>query len=129
MNKFFFLFFPLFLFAVFINTPFKFSLKKDQYAFFTLYYKGFQSNIKIRWTLYINDVLNVIYFRDKFPREVTLFNSFGLRQFKINITDFPDFNPVLYIKVNKFSPDLVEFELYLNKNYEKKVKIDYKGNK
>jgi len=129
MNKIIFIFFPLFLFAGFINPPFKFSLKKDESAYFTLYYKGFKTDIKIRWTLYINNTLNVIYFKDKFPRQITLFNQFGLKRFKIDISDFPDFKPVLYITVNKFSPDLVEFELYLNKRYDKKIKIDYKGNK
>jgi len=52
----------------------------------------------------------VIYFKDKFPRQITLFNQFGLKRFKIDISDFPDFKPVLYITVNKFSPDLVEFD-------------------
>ena len=127
MNKFFFLFFPVFLFALIINTPFKFSLKKDQIANFSVYYKNFKTDIKIRWTLYINNVLTVIYFKDNFPRQVTLFNEFPLRQFKISITDFPDFKPVLYVRVNKFSPNLIEFELYLNKKYSKKIKIDFKG--
>ncbi len=129
MNKFFLFLSPVFLFAVFINLPFNFSLKKDQYAFFTIYYENFTTHFKLRWTLYKNKVLNIIYFKDKFPRQITLFNQFGLNEFKINITDFPDFNPVLYVKVNKFSRDLIEFELYLNKNYEKKLKIDYKGKK
>jgi len=129
MNKILILFLPFILNAAFINLPFKFSTKKDQIAKFKIYYYNSSFNLKLRWTLYKNGVLNVLYNYDKFPYQITLFNEYRLNFFKIDITSYPGFNPKLYIKVNKFSPNLVEFEMYLNKKYNNEIKIDYKGNK
>lgn len=129
MNKFFLLFLPFILNAAFINLPFKFSTKKDEIAHFIIYYDRNSFDLKLRWTLYKNKVLTLLYNYDKFPYQITLYNQFGLDFFKINIASYPGFNPFLYIKVNKFSNNLVEFEMYLNKKYNKKIKIDYKGNK
>ena len=129
MNKFFILFLPFILNATFINLPFNFSLKKDQTAEFKIYYDSNSFDLKLRWTLYKNKVLNVLYNYDKFPYQITLYNTFGLNFFKINIASYPGFNPVLYVKVNKFSHNLIEFEIYLDKKYNKKINIDYKGKK
>jgi len=129
MNKFFFLFLPFILNAAFINLPFIFSTKKDQIANFKIYYDNNILNLKLRWTLYKNGVLVLLYNYNKFPYQITLYNEFGLDCFKINIASYPGFNPVLYIKVNKFSSNLIEFEMYLNKQYNEKIKIDYKGKK
>ena len=128
MNKIFILFLP-FILNAFIGFPFKFSLKKDELANFKIYYDKNSFDLKLRWTLYKNGVLNVLYNYDKFPYQITLFNTYGLDFFEINITPYPEFNPKLYIKVNKFSPNLIEFEMYLNKKFNNKIKIDYKGNK
>ncbi len=127
MNKIFLLFLPFILNAAFIKFPFKFSTKKDQIARFIIYYDKNSFDLKLRWTLYKNGVLTVLYNYDKFPYQITLFNNSELNFFKINIASYTGFQPVLYIKVNKFSPNLVEFEMYLNKKYNKKIKIDYKG--
>ncbi len=129
MNKLFFLFLPFILNAAFINLPYKFSLKKDQIAKFKIYYDKNIFDLKLRWTLYKNEVLTVLYNYDKFPYQITLYNKFGLNYFGVNIASYPGFNPILYIKVNKFSSNLVEFEMYLNKKYNQKIKIDYKGSK
>ena len=129
MNKIFFLFLPFILNAAFINLPFTFSTKKDETAHFIIYYDGNSFDLKLRWTLYKNKVLTLLYNYDKFPYQITLYNQFGLDFFKINIASYPGFNPFLYIKVNKFSNNLVEFDMYLNKEYNKKIEIDYKGNK
>ncbi len=129
MNKIFFLFLPFILNAAFINLPFIFSTKKDETAHFIIYYDKNSFDLKLRWTLYKNKVLTLLYNYDRFPHQITLYNQFGLDFFKINIASYPGFNPFLYIKVNKFSNNLVEFEMYLNKKYNKKIKIDYKGNK
>ncbi len=129
MNKFFLLILPFFLFARLVNPPFIFSLQKDETANFVIYYKGFANKLSIKWTLYKNSVLNIIYLYNTFPRQITLFNTYGLNFFKIKASDFPDFIPTVYIKVNQFSDKIVQFEMYLNKKYNNKIKIDYKGKK
>ena len=127
MNKIFFLFLPFFLNAAFITIPFNFSLKKDQFAKMYIYYDKHKYELDLRWTLYKNKVLIVLYKYDNFPYQITLFKKYPLDTFSIKIADYPDFKPYLYIKVTKFSDKITSFKIFLNKIYEK-VKIDfYKG--
>jgi len=128
MNKFFFLFLPFLLKAAFITLPFNFSLKKDEIAKMYIYYDGKKYDLSLRWTLYKNKVLVVLYNYDKFPYQITLFDTYPIDTFRIKIADYPDFKPYLYVKVTQFSDKITSFRIFLNKIYEKKVKIDfYKG--
>ena len=128
MNKIFFLFLPFLLKAAFITLPFNFSLKKDEIAKMYIYYDGKKYDLNLRWTLYKNKVLVVLYNYDKFPYQITLFDTYSIDTFRIKIADYPDFKPYLYVKVTQFSDKITSFRIFLNKIYEKKVKIDfYKG--
>ena len=126
MNKL-FLFLPFVLYASFIKFPFNFSLKKDQNAKMIIYYDKKAYNLTLRWTLYKNGILIVLYKYDNFPYQLTLFNEYPLDTFRIKIADYPDFKPYLYIKVTQFSDKISSFRLYLNKIYKNKIKIDFKG--
>jgi len=128
MNKIFFIFLPFLLKAAFITLPFNFSLKKDEIAKMYIYYDGKKYDLSLRWTLYKNKVLIVLYRYDEFPYQITLFNTYPIDTFRIKIADYPDFKPYLYVKVTQFSDKITSFEIFLNKIYEKEIKIDfYKG--
>ena len=128
MNKIFFIFLPFLLKAAFITLPFNFSLKKDEIAKMYIYYDGKKYDLSLRWTLYKNKVLIVLYRYDEFPYQITLFNTYLIDTFRIKIADYPDFKPYLYVKVTQFSDKITSFEIFLNKIYEKEIKIDfYKG--
>ena len=126
MNKFFF-FFPFILNAAFITLPFNFSLKKDEIAKMVIYYDKFKYNLLLRWTLYKNEVLIVLYKYDNFPYQITLFKNYPIDTFRIKIADFSDNKPYLYVKVKEFSDKITSFRIFLNKEYEDKIKIDFKG--
>ena len=127
MNKFFFLFLPFLLKAAFITLPFDFSLKKDETAKMQIYYDGKKYDLSLRWTLYKNEVLIVLYKYDEFPYQITLFNTYPIDTFRVKIADYPDFKPYLYVKVTQFSDKITSFRIFLDKVYSKKIKIDFKG--
>ena len=128
MNKFFLLFLPFILNAAFITLPFNFSLKKDEFAKMYIYYDKHKYELDLRWTLYKNKVLIILYKYDNFPYQITLFKEYPIDTFRIKIADYPEFKPYLYVKVTKFSDKITSFKIFLNKVYKKQVKIDfYKG--
>ena len=129
MNKIFFLFLPFILNAAFITLPFNFSLKKDQIAKMYIYYDKHKYTLNLRWTLYKNGVLIVLYKYDNFPYQITLFNQYPMDVFRIKIADYPDFKPYLYVKVTRFSDKITSFRIFLNKKYNKKIKIDFNKGK
>jgi len=112
MNRF-FLFFLFFVFtqAAWISYPYDFYLKKDEIAKFNVYYFGNSYPFDIRWTLYKNKNLIVIYHYDKFPRQVVLFDKPPINGIKIKIADFPLNTPYLLIKFLEFDKNRVLFEL------------------
>ena len=128
MNKFFLLFFPLFLFAVPVIFPFTVELKKDQSAYFDVYYSERTYSFKFRWTLYINDILTVHYRYDNFPRQVELYNTPPLNAFKVPIAKIPENYPYFYVEFKNFNGTIATFDIYLL-NDRKNVKVDYKGKK
>ena len=115
---------PLFLNAAFIALPYNFSLKKDETINFNVVYENRSYDFSLRWTLYKNEVLVVLYKYDNFPYQITLFKNYPIDMFKIKVADF-DNNPYLYIKVNRFSDKITKFEIFLGK--EKDIKLDLKG--
>jgi hypothetical protein len=112
MNKLLFLF-PIFLFAKSITLPYTFSLKKDEIIKFNISYKKFTYPLSIRWTLYKNDYLVVLYKFDNFPRQVMLRKIYPLDSFKIKIARFPTFYPYLFIKFKDFNDKIATFEMFL----------------
>ncbi|WP_457560108.1 hypothetical protein [Caminibacter sp.] len=112
MNKL-LIFLPLLLFAEFINLPYTFSLKKDEIKTFKIYYKKYIYPLKIRWTLYKNDYLVVLYNFNGFPRQVMLKKIYPLDMFKIDIAKFPTFYPYLLIKFDDFNDKIATFKIYL----------------
>ena len=125
MSKF-LLFFPLLLNAAFISLPYDFSLKKDETINFNVVYKNKSYDLSLRWTLYKNEVLIILYKYDGFPYQITLFKNYPIDIFRIKVVDF-DNSPYLYIKVMRFSDKITEFEMFLGKNRD--IKIDLKGKK
>jgi len=124
MGKF-FLFLPLFLLADFINFPYEINLKKDKVAYFDVYYLKKTYPFKLRWTLYKNDILNILYKYDNFPRQITLYKNPPLNTFKIDISKIPELNPYFYIEFLDFSDNNATLKIYLKNG--KKVKVDFKG--
>ena len=118
MSKF-FLFLPLSLFAYYINFPFSLTLKKDEVAYFEV---DRQYPLELRWTLFINNVLTVLYRYDNFPRQITLFKD-ELNSFKIVLNRVN--GAYLYLVFKDFQKDKATFEIYLFKN----ALVDFKGTK
>jgi len=125
MNKFFFIFLPLFLFAEFWNFPHTLELKKDETAYFSVYYNQKEYPLKIRWTLFINDILTLLYRYDNFPRQITLYKNPPLNTFKIPIVKFPDNYPYFYIEFKDFNGKIATFDIYLMRGNG--VKVEFKG--
>ncbi|WP_456480273.1 hypothetical protein [Nautilia sp.] len=125
MNKFFILFFPFFLFAEFIKFPYTLKLKKDETALFQVYYKDGTYPLKLRWTLFTNGVLTLLYRYDNYPRQITLFREYPLNTFKIDIVDFSGSHPYFYIKFKEYNGKIALFDIYLFNG--EKVKVDLKG--
>jgi hypothetical protein len=128
MSKvFLFLFLPLFLFGQFWNFPHIVKLKKDETIYFDVYYLNRVYPLKLRWTLFVNDILTLLYTYDKFPRQITLYKTPPLNAFKIPIAKIPENYPYFYIVFKDFNGKIATFDVYL-KN-AKEVKVDYKGQK
>jgi hypothetical protein len=125
MNKFFLIFFPLFLFAEFWNFPHTLDLKKDQTAYFNVYYNQKTYPLQIRWTLYINDILTLLYKYDTFPRQITLYKNPPLNTFKIPVVKFPDNYPYFYIEFRDFNGKIATFDIYLMNG--EGVNVEFKG--
>jgi len=124
MGKF-FLFLPLFLLAEFIKFPYEIKLKKDEVAYFDVYYLEKIYPFKIRWTLYKNDILTLLYRYDNFPRQITLYKEPPLNTFKIDIAKIPELNPYFYIEFLDFNDKIAILKIYLKNG--KNVKVDFKG--
>jgi len=122
----FFLFF-VFLSAKEIEFPFKIDLKKDEVAYFDVYYLNKVYPFSFRWTLFINDILTVLYRYDNFPRQITLYKDPPLNTFKVPIAKIPDMYPYFYIEFRAFNGKIATFYIYLMNN--KNIKVDYKGKK
>ena len=125
MNKLFFLFFPLFLFAE-IFFPYTLKLKKDEVFPLSVYYQGRTYHLKLRWTLYKNGVLTLLYRYDNFPHQITLFKSYQKNSFRIDIAKYPEFNPYFLIEFIDFNDKIATFKMYLfngkEVNVEKGIK-------
>ena len=127
MNKLLFLLLPLYIFAVPVIFPFTIDLKKDETAYFDVYYLGNTYPFKFRWTLYINDILTLLYRYDNFPRQITLYKNPPLNTFKVPIAKIPENYPYFYIEFKDFNGKIATFDIYL-KNGDG-VKVDFKGKK
>jgi len=123
MNKLFILFFPLFLFAFFINFPYTLSLKKDQLSKFTVYYDGSTFPFEMRWTLFKNDILVVLYKYNNFPRQVELYKDPPLNTFRVKIMP-KNFYPYFLIEFVDFNDKIATFKINLFNG--KNVKVDLK---
>ena len=126
MGKF-FLFLPLLLLAEFIKFPYEIKLKKDEVAYFEVNYLKRVYPFKIRWTLYKNEILIILYRYDNFPRQITLYKNPPLNTFKIDITKIPELNPYFYIEFLGFNDKIATLKIYLKNG--KNVKVDFKGTK
>jgi len=127
MSKFFLLFFPLFVYATLIRLPYTFELKKDEIIKFDILYDGHIYPFEMRWTLFINDILVVLYKYNSFPRQVTLYKDPPLNDFKVDIAKYPEFYPYLFVTFKDFNDKIAKFEIYLFN--DRGVKIDFKGKK
>jgi len=127
MNKVIFFLLPLYLFAVPVIFPFSIDLKKDETARFEVYYLNKSYPFKMRWTLFINDIITVLYRYDNFPRQVELYKSYPLNTFKVPIAKIPENFPYFYIEFKGFNGKIATFDIYLKNGDE--VKVDYKGKK
>ena len=125
MNKFFLLFLPLFLFSEYIEFPYTIKLKKDETAYFNVEYLNRTYPFKFRWTLFINDILTLLYRYDNFPRQVDLYKNPPLNTFKVKIAKIPEIYPYLYIEFSDFDGKIATFNIYLMNG--KKVAVDFKG--
>jgi hypothetical protein len=124
MNKFFLLFLPLFLLAVPLRFPHTVKLKKDGLFKMNVYYLKKVYPFEMRWTLYINDIITVLYKYDNFPRQVELQKNFSLDAFKVPIAEIPNNCPYFYIKFEGFNGKIATFTIYLLNG--KKVKAELK---
>jgi len=124
MNKFFLIFFPFLLFAVPLRFPYTIKLQKDQFFKMKVYYLNFVYDFKMRWTLYINGVITILYNYDSFPRQVELQKVFSQDAFKIDIARIPDNSPYFYIKFDNFNGKIATFTIYLFNDKKHKVKAD-----
>ena len=128
MNKIFLFLFPIFIYATPIIFPFTIDLKKDETVSFDVYYLNNTYPFKFRWTLYINNILTVLYRYDNFPRQITLYKNPPLNTFKVPIAKIPENYPYFYIEFKDFNGKIATFEIYLI-NDNKKVNVDFKGKK
>lgn len=127
MNKLFIFFLPVLLLAEFWNFPHQIQLKKDQTANFDVYYNGKVYPFKFRWTLYINDILTVLYRYDNFPRQITLYKDPPLNTFKVPVAKIKQIYPYFYIEFKDFNGKIATFDIYLKNGGG--VKVDFKGKK
>ncbi len=127
MNKIFLFLLPLYLLSEPIAFPFTVELKKDETLYFDVYYLNRTYPFKFRWTLYINDILTVLYRYDNFPRQVELYKNPPLNTFKVPIAKIPKNYPYFYIEFKDFNDKIATFEIYLMNDEE--VRVDYKGKK
>jgi len=127
MNKLFFLLFPFFLFAQTWSFPHKLILKKDETAFFDVYYRQKIYPLEVRWTLYINNILTVLYKYDGFPRQITLFKDYPLNTFRIDIAHIPERSPYFLIKFLNYNGKFVTFYIFIKNGDD--VRVDFKGKK
>jgi len=127
MNKFLILFLPLFLFAQFWDFPHTIKLKKDETAYFDVYYRNKIYPFRFRWTLYINNILTLLYNYDSFPRQIELYDTPLLNTFKVPIAKIPEIYPYFYIEFKGINGKIATFNIYLMNGDE--VKVDFKGKK
>jgi len=127
MNKILFLFLPVFLFAEFWNFPHTVKLKKDETIYFNVHYWQRIYPFELRWTLYINEILTVLYRYDNFPRQIILYKDPPLNTFKVPIAKIPENYPYFYIEFKDFNGKIATFDIYI-KNGDG-VKVEYKGKK
>ena len=124
MNRFFLIFFPFLLFAIPLRFPHTFKLQKDQFFKMKVYYLNFVYDFKMRWTLYINGVITILYNYDSFPRQVELQKVFSQDAFKVYVARIPDNSPYFYIKFDNFNGKIATFTIYLFNDKKHKVKAD-----
>jgi hypothetical protein len=113
MNKFFLFFIPFLLFAVPIQFPYTLKLKKDELFKMNVYYLNRVYTFEIRWTLYINDIITVLYNYDNFPRQVELQKKFSQDAFKVPVAYIPENYPYFYIKFDDFNGKIATCTIYL----------------
>jgi hypothetical protein len=68
---------------------------------------------EMRWTLFINDVITVLYRYDNFPRQVELQQKFSQDAFKVPVAYIPENYPYFYIKFDDFNGKIAVFTIYL----------------
>lgn len=113
MNKIILLILPFLLFATSIKFPYTVKLAKDQLFKMDIYYLKRIYPFEMRWTLYINDIVTVIYNYDNFPRQVELQKKFSQDAFKMPIALIPENYPYFYIKFDDFDGKIATFTIYL----------------
>ncbi|NPA87201.1 hypothetical protein [Caminibacter pacificus] len=122
MNKLIFFIFPLFLFAEIVKFPYTFSLKKDEIAKFKVYYEKHSYPLEMRWTLYKNEVLTVLYKYDDFPYQITLEREYPLNTFRVDIAKCPEKIPYFLIEFVDFNDKIAKFRIYLFNGKKVRVK-------
>ncbi len=120
MSKF-FLFFPLFLYS--LTFPYTVELKKDETISFEVTYLKNIYLFNLRWTLFKNDVLTVLYRYDNFPRQITLYKDYPLNAFKVPVAKIPDNYPYFYIVFKDFNGKIATFDIYLKNGKKVVVKV------
>jgi hypothetical protein len=113
MNKFFLFFFPFLLFSTPIYFPHTIKLKKDEIFKMNVHYLNRIYPFEMRWTLFINDVITVLYRYDNFPRQVELQQKFSQNAFKVPVAYIPENYPYFYIKFDDFNGKIAIFTIYL----------------
>ncbi|GAX87470.1 conserved hypothetical protein [Lebetimonas natsushimae] len=124
MNKFFLFFLPFLLLAVPIRFPYTVKLKKDELFKMDVYYLNRVYPFEMRRTLFINDVITVLYKYDNFPRQVELQKKFSQDAFKVPVALIPENYPYFYIKFDDFNGKIATFTIYLFNG--KKVRANLK---
>jgi len=123
MNKIVLIFFFFFsLYAKDVDFPCKFSLKKDEYFNLLIKYNNKIRELKLRWTLYKNRVLTVLYWYDDFPHHIMVFKDYPLNYFKIDLLHYPERNPYLLVQFLKFNDKIATFKIYIFNKEELEVK-------
>jgi hypothetical protein len=105
--------FLLFTFLYAIKFPYTFKLKKDELLKLHFFYLGRKYPFSMRWTLYKNEIITILYRYDNFPRQVELYPYYPVNRFKIKIVDYSYFNtPYVWIVFDDFKDGVATFTMY-----------------
>ncbi|NPA10668.1 MAG: hypothetical protein GXO62_00310 [Epsilonproteobacteria bacterium] len=123
MSKFLF-FLATFLWAV--EFPYTFSLKKDEVLMFNFRWDWRNYIFKMRWTLYKNDILTVLYRYDNYPHQVSLYSEYPLNTFRFWVVDYTHYNKIPYFLVEfvDFKDNQATFTIHLLNDKNDGLRVD-----